>query len=564
MNESIMILSYEARWAGACLVIVLLLRYHRLLNTIATFAPSRWIQTILGWLTIGLVSLALLDEGGLFLNELSMTTHETVFSTVRSLMAVPWIAKLLEFCNHLLVVLFVSETLNDIRIYVPLQARLNTIAATITILLLCDYAQVIVWKHPGTFSSSSVGFVMLFGIIVLYGICITLTTDAASKAFIASYNSEPNMLQERNRFLVDIARYCSIIFPLSETLVSRAFVLWFIYDRLSRLIKRLFSKAGTDIKHVHWYRLSSQVKPQDYWLIKGHFVLGMLSTVPLISFWRVMISNDPPLDSFYKYPVSVSLGLSIFIVFFVFIVKRGSFTSLSLIAAILAYCGSYIIFPHLFVQLFAPDVSTTQIRHNRLADASYDAGITVSLILILYFLNHLMSERSQNRFIFYGESWNRLIPKLIFQKFVDLCLFCGTGSLMLIYFVQVTMLDPIAEGHFALSMEFLLRLFPGIVILIFLPVALNVASRRDALRMCVRLLIRGYRSRLASGSASADALKRKFPWLVQEEEELIARAETLPELARLNLIYAVLGIGVHICATVCALLVISSRVAMLQ
>lgn len=133
-------------------------------------------------------------------------------------MGISVITKLQEFFSFILVIIFVFETHDDIKVKTSFKTRAAITATVVGLTLSIDFLQFLVWEYPKELS--------LFSLLIC---TVTVSSYVAGLHFIEPSHYEPPSstvgfeAQERYRLLLLVAAFTSMIYPLLGTLVSRAF-----------------------------------------------------------------------------------------------------------------------------------------------------------------------------------------------------------------------------------------------------------------------------------------------------------------------------------------------------
>ena len=512
------VLANQVRWALAYLLVFLGYKYLERhmsdrVRALDAASPPRWLIVGPSWLAIAFVFLLLLDEGGLLLRELGVTDPGGLFTAARYYMGIPWFAKLQEFFSHLLVFLFVFELCRDLNFRPSLLARVNLGILLIGLIFCFDFLQIIIWGTVRNFSVDNAPGILI-GLGLYAGPTVAAYRDF-SKRLRNSGEGESFAAAERRTLLSRILLCLALIFPLSQTLISRAILLWLIWRRANIFIRshRSGPEQSEDTGHLH--HVLTTCKPRDHWLIEAHYVLGLASVVPLCLLWRVLLTPDPPTVSFYQYPVTVSLGLSAFIVAFVFVIKMGRFSRRTLSFLALAYLASYAVFPITARGLFGIDRMFLSPYVLPAFERVYLIGTTVSILTFLAYLVFLLWERETSRFVFDDKPWGRLgrIPLLLYG-----CIAILSSAVLSVLLAFQPRAGSLGEA----GMLLVLTLGCGAILV------WGIISLKDVF-LCkfIKVVDRGYRSRIARGSAEADALVSRFPWAAEGENQGLPRVRKL-------------------------------------
>ena len=223
-----------------------------------------------------------------------------------------------------------------------------------------------------------------------------------------------------------------------------------------------------------------------------------------------MVSPDPPTDSFYQFPIRVSLILSIFIIAFVFIVKHGQFNIYTLMILLLAFVISYIIFPFFFPESFvANEDNPVDVvgGYFNLSDGDDRMGvigrITLSLASLIIFMVTIMYYRECDHFVFFGRSWRRLEIIFLLKSALlvgVLCFISILGIFNTINYLQAHLVSTIPPSSnlqlygspFLLTnMKNIIGIPITMILIVHVPWITHKLSYSLYLRQYVSLLIRG-------------------------------------------------------------------------
>ena len=371
-------------------------------NLVGFFGRHTGVAEALNWLAMAFVLLLLLDEGALLMREFGVVDPGGLFAAARRCMSIPLVAQLQQFFSAILALVFVRELHRDLELRLPLTVHTDLYGIIVGLMLALDTAQDFIWQTLDVFDATTL--VILGGALFVYAMTICFVFVRLVNSIRAHVAESPNGTPRRRLFSKAYV-VLALFVPLTETLVSRAIFLWFIYSRTRAALAKWLSGVLRPYRKSHRARFVENLQPKDYWLVDIRLAVGLSAILPHLILWQGMISPDPPTISLYQYPVTISFGLSIFIIVFWFAVRLGMLGVGSFVTVIAAYAASYLAFPILWNDLFSLDgrFLSPQVvdKFVTIRLLGFGAGIGGLAACSLYVVWRWVS----NRFIFRGGSW---------------------------------------------------------------------------------------------------------------------------------------------------------------
>ena len=469
-----------------------------------------WASSTARWTACAFVLLLLLDEGGLLLREIGVDDPGGLFAFARYCMGIPLIAELQIVLIHVLTITFVFELERVLRLGLPLSTKVHTWLFLVSMTLATHFFQLLLWNTAQNFGhlQPSTAAVPIFYILMAAASFFLLLLSAKEPTRGMSF-----MEAERHRILVRGFLCFALMIPLSQTLVSRAIFLWFVFEQTLRLAHTLVPGFRSFNWAERWRNLLSEIQPRHYWLLEAHFALGLAAILPLAVLWRVLLSPYPPTVSFYQYPVAVSAGLSFFIVVFVFVTKSGALNVRGLAASLLAYIGSYLLFPLSAHELLAIDVVFQSPLLLDTLGWLHVIGPLAAVAALATWLIFTVFMREAHLFVLSQGPWKR---------FQNRTLLYHAATLMGAYLVSFPVLLAARYGYIQ-SVAGSLSVGVAVAVGVFFsvgPWALHATCFCLHVQRLGRTVLRGYWARLSMDRESAKALASRFPFVEDVPESI--------------------------------------------
>ena len=315
--------------SGAFLLLVLVLRLRSVLARLEASRAPRRLMEVLGWTCLLLGALSVLDETGLLLQEVGVDRPSSFFSSLRRVLAEPVAAGVVTAGVFALVLIFVADLYRALGHSPPLASKLNVMLTLAGLMLLMAFAQGIYWSGLGTtalgvFSSTFVAPLLLY--------VIGLVVSSSRWSSGPPPPGSGIVARERRAGRDYMVKGTAIFMVLTETLITRTVVLWYVFARLGRLGCRLpWRRSGES-------RTAPPGRPDmgPSWAERSHLLLSCMSVMPLLLLWRVELAPTLPTRSFYATPMKASIAPSLFLTWQVFaprlhlVSRRGLWVSVAL------------------------------------------------------------------------------------------------------------------------------------------------------------------------------------------------------------------------------------------
>lgn len=398
---------------------------NRFRKGIASIQISAKAQKIAKLVAIVLIGVLILDEVGLLLNELNISLK--LFSYPRAVFANVFVAKGLKYANYALLVVFIREISQENSVIIKKNHLIELLLLLFALNFLFDFLQTIFWYK-------SMEIIPILLIVALYGY-----------SMLKSMSFTYNLKIGNNAYNVILLIAAMFFLGLTETIITKAILFLYILQPIVRWRRRKKSHS------------------EYQWHIA---LLFIVIAVHITFIWRLLLSPDPPTESYYQHSVLFSVGIIPVLTYGVHMIKGAYFSFQHYVKLFVLYILSLVVWPVLYFQYISP--------LNILPEFMSDSEMSLVLSGILLFSFLILIQYNKNNHSYYAS------PKLFFSKVFLIKSIFFLGIQMIVFYTFYKMIHFVLKevASMPTSMIYFLQAF----ILVFIPLVMMLGSRKQYFR----------------------------------------------------------------------------------